>query len=323
MRELLMLTPVLDAADPVQGFAIGWVNALAARVPRLTAAALRVGDVSGLAGTVVPIGLGRPDASRGLVAARIARLATRAQADACLVHMNWPMLLAAGPVLRARKIRTGLWWAHGAVPPGLRLAQGFADVLLTSSRAACRIGGPRRRVLGQGIDVDRFTPAAAEPPAPFTVLTAGRIAPVKRIGQVAAACGQAGVRLRIVGPGQLPGIISEPPVAHAAMPALLRGAHVFATASATGSPDKAALEAMACGLPVVALGEGLRDALPADLAAEVIVPDSAAMAARLATLAAMQPADRRALGARLRAAIVARHALDALAARIIAAIDAC
>jgi hypothetical protein len=323
MRHLLMLTPALDESDPMLGFAIGWVNALAHLVPHVTAVGLRSGATPALAGNVIAIGLDRPAAPRGVVAARLARIAARSEADACLVHMNWPMLLAAGPSLRARGTRTALWWAHGAVPAGLRVAEKFAHLLLTSADGACRIGGAKRRVLGQGIDVARFTPAAREPDCPFTVLTAGRIAPVKRLDLVQRACAQAGVRLRIVGPGVLPGIAAEPPVPHAAMPALLRGVHAFATAGATGSPDKAALEAMACGLPVVALGEGLRGALPADLAAPVIVPDEAAMAARLAALASMGEAERRAFGALLREVVMQRHALDALAGRIIASFDTC
>lgn len=314
--HLLVLTPTLDAADPVQGFALGWVAALANHATRLTAAALRVGDLAGLPASVAVVDLGRPRAPRGTVALRLARLALAARADACLVHMNWPMLLAAGPALRARGSRTALWWAHGAVPPGLRAAAPFADLLLTSAEAACRLAPSRRRVLGQGIEVDRFTPAATEPKSPFTVLSVGRIAASKRPQLVAEACARAGIALRLVGPGALPGLASEPPVPHAALPALLRTGHAFATASATGSPDKAALEAMACGLPVVALGEGLRGALPANLADQVIVPDVPAMAARLAALAAMPAEERRVFGGALRAVVVARHGLDALAARI-------
>lgn len=323
MQHLLLLTPVLDAADPVQGFAIGWVNALAARVPRVSTAALRLGELAALAPGVEAIGLGRPGASRARVAARLVALARRTPADGCLVHMNWPMLLAAGPVLRARGIPTALWWAHGAAPPGLRLAAPFAHALLTSTEAACRVAPARRCVLGQGIDTRLFAPSASEPPPPVRVLSAGRIAPVKRPALVAEACARAGLGLRLVGPGALSGLAAEPAVAHAAMPVLLRGAHIFATASATGSPDKAALEAMACGLPVVALGEGLRGALPDDLARQVIVPDVAAMAARLAGLAAMPPAARRAFGLALREAVIARHDLAGLAGRIVAAIAAC
>jgi glycosyltransferase involved in cell wall biosynthesis len=320
--ELLLLTQAVDAADPVLGFAIGWINALAARAP-LHVVALRVGGTAGLDPAVRVTDLGRPGAPRGVVATRLAALAARTRARACLVHMNWPMLLAVGPVLRTRRLRTGLWWAHGAAPAGLRAAARFADVILTSAPDACRVAPAKVRVLGQGIDLSRFTPAAAEPPDPFTVVSAGRIAPVKRPHLVAQACARAGVALRLVGPGAMAGLAAEPPVPHAAMPALLQGAHAFATASDTGSPDKAALEAMACGLPVVALGEGLRGALPAGLAAQVIVPDVDAMAARLAALAAMPGQQRRAFGLALRQVVVARHGLDALAGRIVAELAAC
>jgi len=201
----------------------------------------------------------------------------------------------------------------------------YADLVLTSAPGACRVGGRRLRVIGQGIDTARFVPAPNDPAGPFTVLNAGRMAPVKRPNLVSVACRRAGVALRLVGPGtDLPaGHVAEPPVPHTAMPALLQSVHAFATASATGSPDKAALEAMACGLPVVALGEGLRGALPADLAEQVIVPDIDAMAARLRALATMPPASRRAFGLSLREAVVARHALADLAGRIVAAFDTC
>lgn len=323
MRHLLVLTPVLDAADPVQGFALGWLNALAARLEQVTAVALRQGDTAPLSANVLACGLGRPAASRAQVALRLHRSVLETRADACLVHMNWPMLLAAGPVLRARGIPTALWWAHGAAPLGLRAAAKFADLLLTSTAGACRIAPAKRRVLGQGIDTEHFRPAAAEPAAPVSVLCAGRIAPVKRLRLVVEACARAGLPLRLVGAGRIDGLVSEPPRAHAAMPALLRSAHIFATASATGSPDKAALEAMACGLPVVALGEGLQGALPPALAAQVIVDDVGAMAARLAELAAAGAARRRDLGLALREAVIARHALDRLAGRIVAVFGEC
>jgi glycosyltransferase involved in cell wall biosynthesis len=106
------------------------------------------------------------------------------------------------------------------------------------------------------------------------------------------------------------------------MPAALQGAHAFATASNTGSPDKAALEAMACALPVVALGEGLRGALPPELARQVIMPDASAFAARLAALAAMAPEERRGFGLALREAVLERHDRAGQQARIVAALSA-
>lgn len=313
MRHLLLLTPALDADDPVLGFAVGWINALARHVPRISVLALRVGSIASLAPGIEAraLGIGR---------ARIAAALTRAIArmdrpDVALAQMNWPMPLAATPALRVRGIPLALWWAHGAAPLGLRAVLPFAARVLTSAHGAFPLATAKCVVVGQGIDTEAFSPAGHEPPAPFTVLTAGRMAPVKRVKLVIEACAQAGLALRQVGP-------PDAPVPHRAMPDAFRAAHAFATASATGSPDKAALEAMACALPVVALGEGLRTALPPTLADQVIVLDVPAMAARLADLAAMPFAARRGFGLELRAAVLARHGRGAQVARIAAELDA-
>jgi glycosyltransferase involved in cell wall biosynthesis len=313
VRHLLLLTPALDADDPVLGFAVGWTNALARHVPRISVLALRLGNTASLAPGIQARALGR---GRARIAASVIRAIARMdRPDVALAQMNWPLPLAALPALRARRIPLALWWAHGAAPLGLRAVLPFAARVLTSAPSAFPLPTAKCVVVGQGIDTQAFSPAAQEPAAPFTVLTAGRLAPVKRVPLVARACADAGVALRVVGP---PGAA----VPHRAMPDMLRAAHAFATASATGSPDKAALEAMACALPVVALGEGLRTALPDALADQVIVPDLPAMAARLAALAAMPEAVRRGFGLELRTAVLARHDRAAQVARIAAELQA-
>jgi hypothetical protein len=307
VRHLLLLTPALDADDPVLGFAVGWTNVLALHVPRISVLALRVGNVAALAPSIRATALGR---GRARVAASLIRAIARMERpDMALAQMNWPMPLAAIPALRARKIPLALWWAHGAAPLGLCALLPFAARVLTSAPGAFPLPTAKCVVVGQGIDTAAFAPAAHEPPKPFTVLTAGRLAPVKRVPLVVQACADAGVALRVVGP-------PDAAVPHRAMPDTFRAAHAFATASATGSPDKAALEAMACALPVVALGDGLRTALPKTLADQVIVPDVPAMAARLAALAAMPVEDRRGFGLKLREAVLARHDRAAQVARI-------
>lgn len=307
MRHLLLLAPALDADDPVLGFAVGWTNALLHHVPRISVLALRVGNLSALAPGIQATVLGQ---GRARVTAALTRAIARMdRPDVALAQLNWPMPLVAIPALRARRIPLALWWAHGAAPLGLRAVLPFAARVLTSAPGAFPLPTAKCVVVGQGIDTHAFAPAEHDPPAPFTVLTAGRLAPVKRVHLVREACAQAGLALRVVGP-------PDAAVPHRAMPDALRAAHAFATASATGSPDKAALEAMACALPVVALGEGLRTALPDALAAQVIVPDVPALAARLAALAALPVEDRRDFGRRLREAVLARHDRAAQVARI-------
>jgi hypothetical protein len=319
MRHLLLLTQAWDSEDPALGFVVGWATALGALVPRLTVLTLRRGAAPptppGMA--VRAVGGG----GRAAVGLRLLRaVAGMDRPDMALAHMNWPMPMAALPALRARRVPLALWWAHGTAPLGLRLLLPHLALVLSSAKAAFPLATRRLSVVGQGIDTTAFAPAAAEPPPPFTVITAGRLAPVKRVELVRAACARAGVALRVLGQGALPGQGRALP--HAAMPAALQGAHAFATASNTGSPDKAALEAMACALPVVALGEGLRGALPPELARQVIMPDASAFAARLAALAAMAPEERRGFGLALREAVLERHDRAGQQARIVAALSA-
>lgn len=318
MRHLLLLTPAWDTEDPALGFAVGWASALGALVPRLTVMTLRRGAAPptppGMA--VRAVGGG----GRAAVGLRLLRaIAAMDRPDVALAHMNWPMPMAALPALRARRVPLALWWAHGTAPLGLRLLLPHLALVLSSTRQAFPLTTRRLHVVGQGIDTAAFAPAAAEPQPPFTVITAGRLAPVKRVELVREACARAGVTLSVLGQGASPGQGVALP--HAAMPAALQGAHAFATASLTGSPDKAALEAMACALPVVALGEGLRDALPPDLARQVIMPDMLSFTARLAALAAMAPSERRGFGLALREVVLARHDRAGQQARIVAALS--
>jgi glycosyltransferase involved in cell wall biosynthesis len=241
-----------------------------------------------------------------------------------------------------------LWYAHSAVGPALRLAEMAADHVVSASPESFRLPSRKLIVAGHGIDTAQFAPAQAAEARPFTFGTVGRVGPKKQTGllveaaRLLAAEKSADVRVRIVG-GPLPGDEAYADRLRAAareygLSDVVEFAgevrfdqvaeeyhHMDAAVnlSLTGSIDKAALEAMACGLPVVALGEGLRGALPAGLAAQVIMPDPDAMAARLAALAAMPPGSRRAFGLALRDVVVHRHALDGLAGRIIAAFRAC
>ena len=87
--------------------------------------------------------------------------------------------------------------------------------------------------------------------------------------------------------------------------------------SGTGSLDKAGLEAMACGLPVITSNAAFRPLLPSGLVIPANHPQ--ALADALARVAGWDEPRRRALGERLRAAVVRDHSLPALGQKIVAA----
>jgi glycosyltransferase involved in cell wall biosynthesis len=94
---------------------------------------------------------------------------------------------------------------------------------------------------------------------------------------------------------------------------------VMVNMSLTGSLDKAVLEAMACGVPVITGNEAFIPLLDAwrDL---LLVPSDApqALADRLRKLIGLPPSERRTLGLALRQIVVEGHSLDRLMDRLVA-----
>jgi len=126
--------------------------------------------------------------------------------------------------------------------------------------------------LHTGVDVELFRPGVCAPADRPTIVFVGKLVGNKGVGEltraaVALAREVPGLRLRLIGPGDagltrhlhelaaaFPGLLETPGlVKRADLPAELCQAHVFAAPSFyEGGPGFVYLEAMACGLPVVA-----------------------------------------------------------------------
>jgi glycosyltransferase involved in cell wall biosynthesis len=269
-------------------------------------------------------------------------LLVRNRYDAAFAHMAPLFAAMAAPLLRACRIPLVLWYARGgAASRTLRVAAWWADTVVTPSRDSFPLAGDRLVVTGHGIDTTRFAPAAgAVPHGGFRVVSVGRVAPVKRLEVLVDAAGvlrdgfaPGALQVSIVGPvlegdrayrerlarrihdAGLSDIVSlEGPVLPARVPDVYRAADVGVNLSDTDSVDKAALEAMACGVPVVVSNRSFAPILgPVD--GRLLVPkgDAALLAGQLARLAAAAPTERAALGERLRAVVVRDHSLDRLA----------
>lgn len=157
--------------------------------------------------------------------------------------------------------------------------------------------------------VRAFAPLVGARPEARLLLVGGHHQPVlEEVRRVAAECGVAG---QVV----IAGMRGDIAAALAAM-------DVFAHASSFETGPLAVLEAMACGLPVLATNVG---SVP-DFVIEGrtghrhAVGDSAAMAANLAALAA-DPARRAALGAAGRAHVAANYSVEGVAPRIEAVLE--
>ena len=344
-HTLLVFNLRTDADDPILGFTTEWINALASYYDRVDVLTMYAGRLAAAPNVrVYSVG-----AERGYSEPRrlfafyrtLARLLRETRYTACFAHMQPLFAALAAPLLKARGVPLTLWYAHSAVTLRLRLAERLADCVVTPSPESFPLPSRKLIVTGHGVDTDRFAPAPAPRPpnAPFTAVSVGRLSPVKRVEVLIAAARLLRARgldfrLRLVGDpleqhaayaeqvraqaADLGGVVEfAGPVAHAQVADAYRAADVMVTASATGSLDKAVLEAMACGLPVIASGEPYR-AMLARWGDALLFPegDAAALADRLAALMQTPSDEQRALGLALREIVVREHSLSRLIQRL-------
>lgn len=147
---------------------------------------------------------------------------------------------------------------------------------IAADEMACRVPGLASRVIPLGIDLERFTPDGPREDLsslqrPIT-LSVGALEPLKGMDTLVRATALrptgslvilgrgpqheelAALGARLLGPERFM-VASAPP---AAMPRWYRAADAFASASASESFGTVYLEALACGLPVVTIGDPVR-----------------------------------------------------------------
>lgn len=349
-RPLLLFNLATDADDPVLGFTSAWANALAAYFPRVDVMTMRAGRLA-TADNVRVYSIGKEkgysEPRRALeFYRRLSSLLLRERYAAAFAHMTPLFAVLAALPLCARGVPLTLWYTHGAVSRTLRLAERVVGRVVTASPESFRLASPKVRVLGHGIDTDQFAPAArpAAGNARFTVLSVGRIAPVKRLETLVEAANRLyhglelrDLRVRIVGEaapedaGYAEGLRRQ--VTLLGLEAVVtfagprpydqvadeyRRADVMVNLSRTGSLDKAVLEAMACGTPVVTANEAFAAVL-APWADRLLIPHDAPgkLAAALVRLKRLPDDERAVLGAALRARVVADHSLPRLMERLV------
>lgn len=349
--KLLFVTQVLDRDDAVLGFVMRWVLALAERTERLRVIALQAGDLSGLPDNVDVRIVGRRGGLRRLL--RYRRYLNEAFGrgpeggfDSLLTHMVPRYSNLAARKARAAGVRHCLWYTHKGVDQRLRRAVRVVDKVFTASPESLRIATPKCVVTGHGIDVQHFDARALAPDDPPRILWVGRFSPAKDpftlLAALAILVGEGrDVHLDLVGDALAPGDaeyverfraelarrgLSERvhlagAVPYPNIPAYYGRATLCASTSHTGSVDKVVLEAMAAGRPVVTCNESFPPIF-AELGpdAEKLVfakRDAEQLASKLATLLDESPAERAALGARLRTIVCRDHEVEALIARLV------
>lgn len=335
-------------------FAIDWLNTFAEHVEQIDVITMHAGDYQRRDNVrVYSVGKekGYNELRRFVEFYRILfSLLIHNKYDACFAHMMPLFAAMAAPFLRAHKIPLVLWYTHKSITLILRLATLFANRVITASKESFRIPTQKVRIIGHGIDTDKFTPAEKVKTSngQFTVLTVTRLSPIKRVDLLIKAVALLRLQrpelsfcLKIVG-GPLTdrdhlyvaelekqvkqyqlrdSIVFTGSIPFQEIVPHYQQADCFINMSETGSIDKTVLEAMSCGIAVIVNPVFIR-VLDREFARKWVINwDAQKISDRLQLLATMSASERQRLGIKLRAIVVRDHRLNDLCRNILREIE--
>lgn len=343
--HLLILTQKVDQDDDVLGFFHRWLTEFAKNCERITVVCLEKGTYD-LPENITVLSLGKEEGvSRSKYLGRFYTYVwnERKRYDAVFVHMNYEYVILGGLLWRLLNKKIGLWYAHGHVSVGLRLAQILANMIFTSTKSGFRLPSKKVYVVGQGIDTEHFSPAGTQRhDAVFRIISIGRIAPVKDYETLLGAARilkERGVvpTVTIIGgadtqeqkdylaslntfllKNDLKNVTFAGSIPNKEIVSYLRGSDLFVNTSHTGSLDKAMLEAMSCGIPVLTCNEAMKEVL-GEYTDELMFAkkDANALASQIRGQIELGSDDQMALGERLRSIVIARHNIANLIKKIL------
>lgn len=281
--NLLLFNLKTDADDDVLGFTTDWINALALHFDRIFVITMYAGRVA-VAHNVRVFSVGKEkgysEPRRFLEFYRILiKLLRTERVDACFAHMMPLFVVMGWCFLRLKNIPIVLWYGHKATPWLLRLAHWLVDRVVTSTPAGFRLKSRKVTVIGQGISENKFGfhPRMVRN-KPFVVISVARLSPIKHIESMILAVGEI---VRMHGPGSIRLILLGDAVTnedltyklnlqlltkehsldsyvyfagavpHHEVRNWLAQADVSINLAPDGAIDKAVLESLAMGLPVV------------------------------------------------------------------------
>jgi len=338
------------------GFVTGWIKQLSLVCDELIVIANEVPHDPGDLGAKI-ISLGKENGAgrllRGLrYQTALARVLRSHRPHALLAHMCPIYLTLAYPLTKLHRVKNLLWFAHPADRFSLRVAERLADAVLTSFAGAFPRPTRKLRVIGQGIDIEAFRPAARTnggetKPNPLNLIALGRTSPYKGYPTAIGAVAMLKVRnlrpmLRIIGPSTTPeeiahrkelealiaslGLEQEVSLENGLSPTLvaqaLHRAGVLINTSDSGGGDKVILEAMAAETLVVFSNPVLAELVAGLPLALTFKPgDSADLAATLETLNSAEPPELQETARQLRQRVLENHSVQHWASQVLSIVQ--
>ena len=180
--RLLIITQKVDINDDILGFFHSWLFEFSKKCEAIIALCLERGQYD-LPTSVKVLSLGKEGGK-----SRVKYLINfykhiwqeRKNYDAVFVHMNPIYIVLGGVFWNLAKKKIILWYTHRQVDMKLWLAEKFADFILTASEESLRLSTKKMKVLGHGIDVEKFrAPQKEAATGLFKIIYVGRIAKIK------------------------------------------------------------------------------------------------------------------------------------------------
>jgi peptidoglycan/xylan/chitin deacetylase (PgdA/CDA1 family)/glycosyltransferase involved in cell wall biosynthesis len=357
--KLLITTQVVDRNDPDLGFFHRWLEEFAKHCERVEVICLYEGEYA-LPENVFVHSLGKEkgESSRAAYAARFLKLIfeLRKNYDAVFVHMNPEYVVLGGLWWRLWRKRVALWYLHKSVNMKLRLAVSLASVVVTASKESFRLPTKKVRIVGHGIAIDEFgflpkdlhEVSKSSSTTPLRLVTTGRISPAKKVDRILDALEalherEAAFTFDCIGTAGRPedrwyesdlrARIAQSPLKeqvhflgakpHAELVKMLPDYDLFLHASTgTGSVDKAVLEALVSGVPVVSTSEAFRTLLsPYDLFVREAPGKETGERMAAAVMAFVSRTDRESIRRKLHEIVAREYSLDALVPRILGLLE--
>jgi len=284
--KLLILTQKVDKDDSVLGFFHRWIEEFAKHFELVTVICLSKGEYN-LPANVKVLSLGKEDGesrTKYLWCFYQYIWRERKNYDRVFVHMNPEYVVLGGWLWKILGKKISLWYVHRQVNLKLRCAVLFCHNIFSVSPESFRFKSKKVKFVGHGIDTEYFSCLnKPDHTDKFMIISVGRITPIKNLEILIKAakvlCDRGWNNFSVdfigspatkedddylkflkhtVSEGKLEGIINFT----GAVPfTLLKERYCECDLSVnlapTGGLDKAILESMSCGVPVLVTNRSL------------------------------------------------------------------
>ena len=348
--NLLVFNIRTDAEHPTQAITVRWLNEFSLYYKKIYVITIHAGRFS-LPDNVTVYPLKKGNIGRFVMILRfyylLLYLLSKKKVNAVFVHQAVLLGALGGPILFFKKIPMVMWRSHKSRSFSLWVCHFFSRAVVSSSMDAFPFASRKLIITGHGIDTASFSPAdkmKKNANQPFTIGYVGRYSPVKRIETLLKAVylllnkGHNNLKVYLYGLTQNSieekyfdylkdlrkelkiqnEVLFHPSVNNWEVPGLFAGFDLVVSQQETGGTDKAVLEAMSCGIPVVMATTSFNQYLLEDKASKLVFSSGLAreMAEKIEGIMRLKGDERLELGMTLRRIVEDYHSLSRLSEKV-------